>query len=298
LLTGGGIQSAANTVQQTQEGFQDQRSAFFGQHPGIAIGSDLYGTAFNPLNKVLGPLTEGLGPVAKGAVYGVTIGGTRGLGEGTGTVAQRLPSAATGAAIGLIAGSVLGQAVKVVGPTLGKLFQNARRILGADAAPAEISNAVEASIRTRLAKMKVSPEDIERAVQTWRTTGELSVRRIAENFPPQPAQPVSVRPGETVTPVDQTPILPTLRANADPMETVPAYVRGGNPRGLPNFTAPTPADVMPHDPGAAARTAYHLANMAGINPTEAAARAAGTYSNYDPRQALLLALLLGKKTVP
>ena len=35
------------------------------------------------------------------------------------------------------------------------------------------------------------------------------------------------------------PILPTLRANADPMDVQAAYVRGGNPRGLPETRGPT-----------------------------------------------------------
>jgi hypothetical protein len=44
--------------------------------------------------------------------------------------------------------------------------------------------------------------------------------------------PVGADIGRTAQ-VDQTPLLPALRAAADPMETTPAYVRGGNPRNLP-----------------------------------------------------------------
>lgn len=226
LLTGGGAAQAANRVQQTQEGFRDQRGAFFGQHPGLAIGSDIVGTAVNPLNKVLGPLTAGLGPVARGAVIGTTLGAARGFGEGTGSAKDRVPSAVQGAVLGLITGSVLGKAVKIVGPALGKITQAAQRALGAKAAPAEIANAVETTIRARLAKLHVAPEDIERAVESWKTTGELSVRRLAETHPP-PLPPPTVRPGETIQPID-------------PLET-PAYQRSGQPLPEPRSWKSPPA---------------------------------------------------------
>src|SRR6266576_3926619 len=208
LLTGGGLQTAANRVQQTQEGFRDQISNFRAADPVLAIGSDIAGTAFNPLNKVLGPLTAGLGPVAQGAVYGTAIGGVRGLGEGTGSVRERLPGAGLGAIMGLLAGSALGKAIKVVGPTIGKLAENtglyavARKALGKGAAPAEIENTVEAAIRSKLTKLKVPAEDIERAVQSWKQTGELSLRRLAETHPPAPPPPPIVRPGETLPPTE------------------------------------------------------------------------------------------------
>lgn len=230
LLTGGGIDQAAHRVQQTQEGFRDQRGTFFDQHPAIAIGSDIAGTAINPLNKVVGPLTSVLGPVAGGAAIGTVLGGARGFGEGTGGFTERLPSAATGAAIGLITGTVLGKAVKIVGPTVGKLVTAARRALGAGAPEAEVTNAVETTIRARLTKLQVPPEDIERAIESWKTTGELSVRRLAETHPP-PLPPPTVRPGETIQPIE-------------PMDALPAYARAGNPRGLP--IGPTPRGVGGH----------------------------------------------------
>lgn len=235
LLTGGSSEQAANRVQQTTEGFRDQRGAFYGQHPALAIGSDIVGTLANPANKILGPLTEGLGPVLGGAVIGTTLGAARGFGEGTGNAKERLPSAAMGATVGLIAGSVLGKAVKTIGPTVGKLFTAARRALGANAAPAEIQNAVETTIRARLTKLNVHPEDIERAIESWKATGELSVRRLAETHPP-PLPAPTVRPGETIQPLPRTPI--------DPMEALPAYARAGNPRGIP--IGPTPRGVGGH----------------------------------------------------
>jgi hypothetical protein len=250
LLTGGGNQQATNRIQQTQAGFREQSSNFRGAHPAIAIGSDLYGTAFNPLNKALGPLTEGLGPVAKGAVYGVTLGGARGFGEGTGTPKERVPSAALGAAIGLVAGSALGKAIKIVGPTVGKLVANAQRILGPNAAPAEIASTVETSIRARLIKMNVAPEDIERAIQSWRATGELSVRSLAQTHPPIPPEPVAVRPGETITPIAPKGFAVTGPApplNQGPFPPTITEMQGFStaPRGLPDIGR---GQTMPYYP--------------------------------------------------
>src|SRR5207249_954167 len=55
--------------------------------------------------------------------------------------------------------------------------------------------------------------------------------------------------------------------------------------------------VSPHDPQAAARSAYHLSEAAGDkDPRLAARRAAGTYSNWDPRQALGVAPIAAAST--
>lgn len=207
LLTGGSSELAANRVQQTQQGFNEQRGAFFGEHPALAIGGDIVGTLQNPLNKVLGPLTEGLGPIAKGITIGTTLGGVRGFGEASGSPRERLPGAVTGAVVGGVTGAGLGavsaallKGVKAIGPSIGKLTENARRMLGKGAPQAEVDNSVEVTIRARLTKLGVAPEDIERAVQSWRRTGELSVRRLTET-PPPPPPPPTVRPGETITPI-------------------------------------------------------------------------------------------------
>lgn len=297
LLTGGGLQQAANRVQQTQEGFREQISNFRAADPVLAIGSDIAGTAINPLNRVLGPLTKGLGPVAQGAVYGTTIGGARGLGEGTGSIGERLPGAGLGAATGLLAGSLLGKAIKSVGPTIGKLAENtglyavARKALGKGAAPAEIENTVEAAIRSKLAKLKVPAEDIERAVQSWKQTGELSLRALAETHPPAPPPPPTVRPGETIQPTENLD-KPTFQRRG-------ATIRQetNNPLTMDRTASLVPPQTMPTAPhGEAARNAYNIMTAAGQTPEaakDAASRAAGTYSNWDPRQALLLALLLG-----
>lgn len=270
LLTGGSSEQAANRVQQTQEGFRDQRGAFFGEHPALAIGSDIAGSVANPLNKVLGPLTEGLGPVARGAVIGTTLGAARGFGEGTGSAKDRVPSAVTGAALGLISGSVLGKAVKILGPTLGKITQAAQRALGGKAAPAEVANAVETTIRARLAKLNVAPEDIERAIESWKATGELSVRRLAETHPP-PLPAPTVRPGETIQPLP--------RAPTDPLDALPAYARAGNPRGLP--VGPTPRGVGGHS-----YTGTYPAGTADALPARAMSSPAGGPPNTMALQQL------------
>lgn len=94
--------------------------------------------------------------------------------------------------------------------------------------------------------------------------------RVAPTVPESPAAgpqaspsapvvpPAAVPPAGAVKPApSQAPILPALRAAADPMETTPAYVRSGNPRTLPYFPrggaaeqarAPGPVSSMPGSP--------------------------------------------------
>jgi len=168
-------------------------------------------------------------------------------------------------------------------------------VLGKGAAPAEIENTVEAAIRSKLAKLKVPAEDIERAVQSWKQTGELSLRGLAETHPPAPPPPPTVRPGETIQPAENLD-KPTFQRRG-------AMVRQetNNPLTMDrtaSLVPPAPPAVQPHDPQAAARAAYNLTQAAGAAPdasNTAARNAAGYGSNWDPRQALMLALLLGHR---
>jgi hypothetical protein len=274
-------------------------------NPKSAIAGDLVGTA--ALGGLAAPLVAGLSPAVGGAVLGGALGGARGAIEPIPGL-SRTESAAVAGTAGAVSGAVLGKVVAKLTPAIRTVVANAKRLLGPGIAPADAEALTEAAVRSKLAEYNLAPDVLERAVQSWKAKGELSVRGAP------PAKPVATRPGETLTP-----ILPKLRAAADPLETQPAYARAGNPYGLPTPKGPSvgpapvpaappdpmaafveslrppsaaPGTINPYSQQAAARSAYHLADAAGLNATEAARRAAGTYSTYDPRQALALALLL------
>lgn len=198
------------------------------EHPWTAFGGDVAGTA--ALARLVSPVVAGLSPVTQGIVLGGGLGAARGAIEPIPGM-SRGESAAISGAGGAVTGALIGKFVSKLVPTVRTIAANIARIAGRAASPADVEAMTEAAVRAQLSKMKVRPDIIEQAVANWKANGTLSVRATPE--------PIAVRPGESVTPtpppVSQEPILPKLRAQADPMETTPAYVRAGNPRGLPDI---------------------------------------------------------------
>jgi hypothetical protein len=198
-------------------------------NPKSAIAGDLAGTA--ALGGLAAPLVAGLSPAVGGAVLGGALGGARGAIEPIPGL-SRAESAAVAGTAGAVSGAVLGKVVAKLTPAIRTVVANAKRLLGPGIAPADAEALTEAAVRSKLAEYNLAPDVLERAVQSWKAKGELSVRGAP------PAKPVATRPGETLTP-----ILPKLRAQADPMDVQPAYVRAGNPHNLPTPTG-VPAGVQ------------------------------------------------------
>jgi len=198
-------------------------------NPKTALAGDIAGTG--ALAGIAAPLVAGLSPAVGGAVLGGTLGGARGAIEPIPGL-SRTESAALSGVGGAVTGAVLGKFVAKLTPAIRTVVANAQRLIGTGIAPADAEALTEAAVRSRLAQYNLAPDVLERAVQSWKANGELSVR--ASGTPTATsASPIAVRPGETLTP-----ILPQLRAAADPLDQ-PAYMRTGNPRGLPTGTGRT-----------------------------------------------------------
>jgi len=178
-------------------------------HPGTALVSDLVGTA--ALGGVASPLVAGLGPATGGTVLSGALGATRGAAEPIPGL-TRAETAAISGTVGAVTGAVLGKVVAKLTPVIRTVITNAKRLLGPGIAPADAEAITEAAVRSKLAQYNLAPHVLERAIQSWKQSGELSVRA-----------PVAVRPGETLT--------PTARAAPDPLAS-PAFTRGARPMSV------------------------------------------------------------------
>lgn len=209
--------------QQTRDQVREAQSQAAAEHPAMTIASGAVGAYANPLNFLLGPATQSMGPVAQGITTGATLGAAQGGGEGASgpdRVAQAVRDAALGAAIGGVGG--------VASKLWRAVFQRA---------PAKMT---EAAVRTGLAKLKFTPQQADQAVGIWKQGGLLPggvPKRLPTTPPPMVETPVAIRPGETTV----------TRAPADPLD-IPTFMRRNTGRGLPvqmgGTVVPTPGEPV------------------------------------------------------
>lgn len=242
-LTGAAMDSSVANVRQR---FADARGA----HPIASVVGNIGGAAINPVNKLLGPLTAGVGPAAKGATHGIALGAMQGFGEGDGTMGERGLAAALGAVIGggiaLPGGYLIGKLAKPLSKIWGnvrKAFQSTERQvvaeLGKGVSPQIVRDVQESAHMAFLQKQGFAQMDIDRIMETWRAGGRLPTRA-----PPTPTGPPTVRkPGETLTqispkgfevtgaratpPVPSSPTIAEMLGVTSRGNTLPYYPRGG-----------------------------------------------------------------------
>lgn len=233
--------------QKIRDQMRELQSQSAAEHPAMTIASGAVGAYANPLNYLLGPATQAMGPVVRGMTTGATLGAAQGAGEGTSGV-DRLAQAVQDMAIGATIGGATGVASKL----WRAIFQSA---------PAKIT---EATVRAQLAKLKFTPEQSDQAVAIWRQGGLLPggpPKRLP--VPAVPPPPPTVRPGETIQPTpnlekatflrrggtvrqDMSPISGNRSMSFDPGkgQTLPWYPRGGQVEQgvapLPTMSVPTP----------------------------------------------------------
>lgn len=256
--------------------------------------ADVAGTA--ALGGIASPFVAGLSPAVGAGVLGGTLGAARGAIEPIPGF-NRAESAAIMGGGGALTGAVLGKFVSKVGPVIGTIVNNMKRLAGiGGVAAADIEGMTEAAIRAQLRKLNVAPDLIERAVQSWKTTGELSIKGMTA----PPSEPVTVRPGETITQTSPRGFEVTGQRATPAVPTAPtvAEMLGVTTREVPIAGGQTMPPVNQQE---AARNAFNYLQGLGATTPEAttgARQVAGgvaNQANWDPRQALLLALLLGQK---
>jgi hypothetical protein len=204
-------------------------------NPKTAFISDLAGTAATAT--IASPLVAGLSPAAGGAVLGAGTMGIRGAVEPIPGLTRGESALASGT-LGAVTGAVAGKIVSKLVPMARTISQNVARMLGRSASPAEVGAVSEAAVRAQLQKLNVSPEVLERTIQAWKT-GTIPITPIPAS-PPAPIEPVAMRPGTTVVPLE--PQIPAARAAAADPLNVPAFMRnapppGEGPAGLPGALA-------------------------------------------------------------
>ena len=214
-------------------------------NPWTAGIADVAGTA--ALGGLAAPVVAGLSPVAGAAVLGGGLAASRGAIEPIPGMTRGESALVMGAG-GAISSGAAAKVVSKLLPIAVTVGKNAYKIFGtvgrtisggpAEGVPAAVHDVAEAAVRAELKRLNVHPAVIERTVQAWKTG---KVPEGAIDLPPP--EPAVSRVGETITPME--PQLPALR-QADWMATQPAYVRGGNPRGLP--LPPGPAATPPGMP--------------------------------------------------
>lgn len=175
-------------------------------NPKAALISDVIGSG--ALATVASPLVAGTSPAAGGALLGGSLAGIRGAIEPIPGL-TRGESAALSGTIGTVTGAVLGKFVGKLTPLIRTVVSNVKRLIGPGVAQADADAITEAAVRSKLAQYNLAPDVLERAIQSWKNSGELSVRA-----------PTAVRPGETLT--------PTARPAPDPL-AAPAFTRGAQP---------------------------------------------------------------------
>lgn len=198
-------------------------------NPWTAGISDVAGTA--ALGGVLSPLVAGLTPATGGAVLGGALGAGRGAIEPIGGM-SRSESAALMGLGGAVTGALVGKATAKLGSTVQTIWGNVAKLLGKTGTAQDVANVAEAAVRAELKRLQVQPDIAEQMITSWKTNGTLGTQGADGTVPRPVPTPPTVRPGETITPVD-------------PLES-PAYQRSGKP--LPE---PRPSPMAKGQPGAA-----------------------------------------------
>ena len=270
---------------------RDQMSAARGAHPWVAGAANIAGAFLNPLARLLPAATN----MERGAVAGTALGGVQGLGEGGGSISERLPSAAVGAVEGAVAGAItgatLGKLVKKYAPVARNTWSSVlRRFRGKGVPTAEAQAAAEiaaeTTVRSSLQKAGKSPEVIEQVIQAMRAENHIPTA-------PGPEVAVTQRPGETVVTCAPRPDLERstfarrggqVRQDVLPLtgnrmvsmaqapgkgETLPWYPRGGQAQqAVAPFPAQAPSGAQPD------QTAVFLDYLRGATPQDIPQRVA------------------------
>lgn len=258
--------NVGGNIDAVRQQFSDARMS----HPLAAFAGNVGGAFVSPLKYLLGPLTQGLKPAATGAVYGGTLAGAQGVGEGD-NPQERVAGGVAGVAIGGTTGGAGGWLVGKVGPPAKIMWNNLRGAFGrteqavsktlAGETAQTIQTVQEAAHRAYLQKQGFAPPIIDQLMETWKAGGKLPV---APPKAPTVETPVTMRPGETITQtsprgfevngVRETPPAPTApsllemqqgysRAPTDlgKGQTLPYYPRGGQ---VEQGTSPYPVNGM------------------------------------------------------
>lgn len=231
-------------------------------NPKTAFVSDVAGSA--ALAGIASPAVAELSPVTQGIILGGGLGAARGAIEPIPGFSRGESAALTGAG-GAVTGAVISKFASKFVPTVRTIWTNIARMLGPKAAPAEVAQVAEGAIRARLTALKVRPDIIEQAIESWKANGTLSVK--GPSGPPvikpvpEPPPPPTVRPGETIQPTpnldkatflrrggtvrqDTSPISGNRSMSFDPGkgQTLPWYPRGG---AVEQGVAPLPTTTVP-----------------------------------------------------
>jgi hypothetical protein len=183
-----------------------------------------------------------LAKTALNTATGAGYAAAQAAGRTEGGLTPRLAAAKQAAVPGAIAGAVLPLGLAALGAAGARVLKPvAERLAGkapvaAEAAPSLLTPATRAALEERIARPTGGPlEDIAGAQadlaagkitpQDFNTAMELASRGV--NRPPV---------------MNSMPILPQLRAQADPMEAVPAFVRNARPVEVP------PSGLLPYYP--------------------------------------------------
>jgi hypothetical protein len=286
-LTAGVVQLLGSTPEEHQDFLSQARA----NDPLGTTISDVAGMAMTGMAAapVMAPVLAGLSPAAATGIGAGSLTAARGAIEPIPGMSRGMSALVMGTA-GAISGALVGKIVGKLLPVATRVAGNVARLLGratGGAASKEVQGLSESAVRAELQRLNVRPELIERTVESWRT-GKVPTRPIPAT-PPPPMAPSVMRPGETITPIAPRGFAVSGTRATPPVPTAPTLLE------MQQGMSRAPADVMPHDPQAAARAAYHLAEAAGQpDPRVAARGAAGMYSGpFDPRTALLALLGLG-----
>lgn len=192
-------------------------------------------------------------PATMGGIAGFSAGG-----EDPGDLNARLQNAAVGAGTGAAAAAFLGGLGALRVPRwLSGVKRQIRQAVPKGTAPEVVEGMTDSAIRQQLGRQGYDAPTQERILRSWRA-GKAEV-------PPVPPPP-TIRPGETIQPID-------------PLDALPAYARAGNPRGL--AIGPTPRGVGGHS-----YTGTYPAGTVDALPTRAMPSPAGGPPNTMALQQL------------
>lgn len=222
-------------------------------NPGTALASDVAGTAATGTLIGGAPVFAGASPVVTGAIVGGGTAAIRGAVEPLPGFSRKESALLYGTG-GVVGGAIMGKVLSKLVPWMRTVGRNIKAKLGPGASAVDVDALTEAAIRQQLGKMNIAPEMVERAVQSWKQTGTLSVRGAPPPAAPQAPPPPTMRPGETITqtspkgfevtgtrPTPEPPMTPTIlemqtgqqlyprgsMPDVGTGRTLPYYPRGG-----------------------------------------------------------------------
>lgn len=146
-------------------------------NPGTALTAELLGGALLPGGIARSALVKGAGAVraaAKGAQVGALTGGATGLGQAEGTIAERLPAGATGAAIGTAGGALFA-------PVAQGIARGASKLRRAASEPGNVDEGTDILAR-QFESSTVGPAEV--LAQVGRTDTPLNIVDLAERAAP------------------------------------------------------------------------------------------------------------------